>query len=236
MTSYIGFLPCRSGSERVLDKNMRPFAGFQNGLLELKLKQFSAVKRFEEIIVSSNDERVLEYAEAYSRTMDARVCAIPRPDELGRSSTAMDDFIGYIARMVEDGVIVWSHVTSPFITSKIYDQMIDAYERCVVEGFDSLVTVTKIHKFLWDENGPLNYNPRPIKWPRSQDIKPVFEINHGAYIMPFELMREVEDRVGRKPCFMQLPEAVAMDIDWEEQFVLLDQIARVKTELHESLI
>ena len=33
------FLPVRKGSKRVENKNTKPFAGFQNGLLELKLKQ-----------------------------------------------------------------------------------------------------------------------------------------------------------------------------------------------------
>ncbi|ELB3229881.1 acylneuraminate cytidylyltransferase family protein, partial [Campylobacter coli] len=32
------FLPCRKGSQRVKNKNMRVFGDFQNGLLEIKLK------------------------------------------------------------------------------------------------------------------------------------------------------------------------------------------------------
>jgi len=236
MTDYVGFLPCRAGSERVRDKNTRPFAGFQDGLIELKLRQMTGVKRLEQIIVSSNDARVLDYADAFRRTLDPRVKPVERPDELGRSSTAMDDFILYIARLAEAGVIVWSHVTSPFVRAADYDGIIDAYEEAVAKGHDSLVTVTRLHKFLWDEKGPINYDPVPIKWPRSQDIRPVFEINHVAYVMPFAVMRDVGDRIGRRPYFMELPEATALDIDWEEQFHLLEQLARIRLAEGGSLI
>jgi CMP-N-acetylneuraminic acid synthetase len=235
-TPYVGFLPCRAGSERVPAKNTRAFAGYGNGLLELKLRQMSAVPELAEIIVSTNDARVLEYSTWFARRVDSRVRPLPRPDELGRSSTAMDDFILYIADLVENGVIVWSHVTSPFVRAEDYRSIIHAYEEAVEKGHDSLITVTKLHKFLWDEKGPINYSQDPIKWPRSQDIRPVFEINHAAYVMPFSVMRSARDRIGHRPYFMPIAEDVAMDIDWEDQFVLLERIASLKAGAGESLI
>lgn len=39
----IAFIPARAGSERVTYKNTRPFAGFEGGLLELKLNQLARV-------------------------------------------------------------------------------------------------------------------------------------------------------------------------------------------------
>ncbi|MGX9963285.1 acylneuraminate cytidylyltransferase family protein [Roseomonas sp. F4] len=236
MLPYIGFLPCRAGSERVPNKNTRPFAGFEKGLIELKLRQMAAVAELAEIIVSSNDPIVLDYAADFAAKVDARVRPLPRPDELGRSSTTMDEFILYIAELVRDGVIVWSHVTSPFVRGEDYLEFIRAYEDCVARGHDSLITVTKLHKFLWDENGPINYNPHPVKWPRSQDIKPILEINHAAYVMPFSVMRATGDRIGQKPYFMPIAEDVAMDIDWEDQFILLERLARLKQSAGESLI
>ncbi|MBX9596094.1 MAG: hypothetical protein K2X46_17145 [Roseomonas sp.] len=236
MGPYIGFLPCRAGSERVINKNTRPFAGFENGLLELKLRQMCAVPRLDEIIVSTNDQRVLDYCDVFRKAHDGRIRPLPRPDELGRGTTPMDDFIVYIGHLIEKGVIVFSHVTSPFVRAEDYNAIIDEYERVVAAGHDSLITVTKLHKFLWDEKGPINYSQTPIKWPRSQDIKPVYEINHAAYVMPFALMRETGDRIGHKPFFMPIAEDVAMDIDWEEQFHLLEEIARGRVAMGRSLI
>jgi len=226
--AYIGFLPCRSGSERVPNKNMRPFAGFANGLLELKLEQMAAVPALEKILVSSNDPAVLDYAADFAAQRDPRVIPVPRPDEYGRSSTSMDDFIHYIAELDRHGTIVWTHVTSPFITSALYRRGIADYEAALARGHDSLVSVTRLQRFFWDDEGPVNYDRSVEKWPRSQDLKPLMEINHALYILPFALMRAVGDRVGRTPFFYHIDEHDAADIDWEPQFDLLEKIMRLK--------
>lgn len=222
--SVIAVVPCRAGSERVRNKNTRPFAGYDNGLIELKLKQLSAQKRIDKIIVSSNDSIVLDYAAKFSKQTDSRVTPVERPDELGLSSTPMSAFIRYIGTLENEGVMMMMHATHPFITSEVMADFIKTYEGAVERGHDSLVTVTRMHKFIWNENGPWNYDNTVEKWPRSQDIEPLFEINHAGYLLPFHVIRKVDDRIGQKPFLYSIPEAVAMDIDWEEQFSLLEDI------------
>jgi CMP-N-acetylneuraminic acid synthetase len=224
----IGFVPCRAGSERVKNKNTRPFAGFQGGLLELKLRQLAQVESFSEILVSSNDEVVLEFTRAFAREVDERFVPLERPDHLGRGSTSMTEFIHYIARLREAGVVFWTHVTSPLLTASHYDEGVKSYGQAIDQGCDSLVSVTLLHKFLWNAQGPLNYDNTVEKWPRSQDLDPVFEINHGIYMLPFSLMREVDDRIGRKPFFYATDEEASLDIDREDQFLMIEQIAGVK--------
>lgn len=235
--SYIGFLPARGGSERVKAKNTRPFAGFPSGLLELKLLQLSKVERLERIIVSSNDPNVLDFAQHFAETQDDRVHPLARPDEYGTAATSMERFIcDYIAHLDRTGTILWTHVTHPFVTAKHYDQAIDAYETRVTEGFDSLVSATKIQKFLWQNGKPFNYDNTIEKWPRSQDLTPVWEINHAIYIMPFAVMRAIGDRISPRSFFFQMAEGVSMDIDWEDQFQLLDEIAQVRRLRGDSIL
>lgn len=214
-------LPCRAGSERVKNKNTRPFGGFGNGLLELKLKQILEVPIISKVIVSSNDAIVLDYVRGLN---NKKLIALSRPNELGVSSTPMSDFIKYTAQLEEDGVMLMTHVTHPFVKAEDYKNIIKNYLEAISNGYDSLLTVTKMQKFLWDEKGPFNYDDRIEKWPRSQDIKPLYEVNHAAYMISFELAREIGDRVGYKPFMMELGESVAMDIDWEEQFTICEDI------------
>lgn len=232
----IGFVPCRAGSERIARKNTRPFAGYKHGLLELKLRQLARVDSLEEILVSSNDPDVLEIAARFARDLDERITAAERPDEWGSSNTSMSRFISeYIAHLRDEGVIMWTHVTSPLIRAEDYRQIIDAYRLAVEEAHDCLVTVTRLQKFIWNRNGPLNYDPEIERWPRSQDLEPLFEINHGAYVIPFGKMREVQDRIGKNPLFHELPESIAMDIDWPDQFSELEHKVRRATERDEAL-
>lgn len=234
--SIIAIVPCRAGSERVVNKNTRPFARFENGLIELKLKQLSAQKRIDKIIVSSNDPIALDYAAAFGRDADDRVVCIERPDHLGHSSTPMSAFIRYMAGLERDGVMLMAHVTHPFVTSDVLADFIDTYEAAVARGHDSLVTVTRLHKFIWNESGPINYDNTIEKWPRSQDIDPLFEINHAGYLIPFRVMRDKDDRIGANPFLHSIPESVSMDIDWEDQFTLLEDIAMAKASRGKSLI
>ncbi|KHL24229.1 hypothetical protein PK98_14685 [Croceibacterium mercuriale] len=233
---YIGFIPCRSGSERVPNKNTRPFAGFTGGLLELKLRQMAEIPELESILVSSNDPIVLDATERYAHEVDDRIVPLERPDEYGRSSTSMDDFILYIAQLRATGTIFWSHVTSPFITSSIYRDGLATYEQALSDGHDCLVSVTRTQRFFWTEQGPVNYDNTVEKWPRSQDLTPLLEINHALYVMPFKSMREVGDRIGRQPYFYDIDEHDAADIDWEPQFVTLEKLALLKRQAGEGLI
>ena len=50
------FLPTRKGSERVKNKNTRPFAGIEGGLIENKIRQLLCCEKIDEIILSTNDE------------------------------------------------------------------------------------------------------------------------------------------------------------------------------------
>jgi len=234
---YIGFIPARAGSERVKNKNTRPFAGFEGGLLELKLRQLAKVEALDEIIVSSNDPIVLDYASRFASEVDGRVNPLERPDEYGISSTSMERFIAdYIAHIRDSGTIMWTHVTHPFVTSQVYGEGITAYEAAKADGKDSLVSATKIQKFLWRDGKPFNYDNTAEKWPRSQDLEPVWEINHAIYIMPFEVMRATGDRITPKSFFFPMEEGASMDIDWEDQFHLMDEIAQAREARGVSLL
>jgi len=57
----------RSGSMRVKNKNIRPFAG--SSLLEVKLQQLSRISNLDGIIVNSNDDTMLEIAKKYGEKL-----------------------------------------------------------------------------------------------------------------------------------------------------------------------
>ena len=58
------FLPCRAGSQRVVRKNIKPFAGYEHGLIQIKLRQLLASERIDEVVLTTNDADILYYAES----------------------------------------------------------------------------------------------------------------------------------------------------------------------------
>ena len=66
------FLPTRKGSERVKNKNTRPFAGMDGGLIENKIRQLLGTKLIDEIILSTNDEKCMEVYKYHSNITQKR--------------------------------------------------------------------------------------------------------------------------------------------------------------------
>ncbi|MFC4259130.1 cytidylyltransferase domain-containing protein [Marinobacter lacisalsi] len=209
------FLPCRKGSERVPKKNIRPIAGYGSGLLEIKLNQLLASRRIDHIILSTNDPDVIAYARSVAST---RLEIRARAEELASSSTSTDQLIEFAGAQVEQGDLLWTHVTSPFITAGHYDDMIDMYLRKREEGYDSLMSVNELRGFLWNDAGPVNYDRNVEKWPRTQTLSPLYEINSAVFLAPVDVYRNCHDRIGKTPYKYVLDKIQGFDIDWEEDF------------------
>lgn len=216
------FLPCRKGSERVPQKNIKPFAGITNGLVELKLQQLLGCTLIDEVVLSTNDDDILDFAASIS---NPKLRIHKRIDSLCTSATSTDELVAHAVDLIPEGHILWTHVTSPFINAKTYDEIIASYKACLKNGYDSLMTTTLIHGFLWSETGPINYDRNKEKWPRTQTIPPVHEINSGAFINSASNYKDFNDRIGKKPFLYAMDKITAHDIDWPEDFFIAEAMA-----------
>lgn len=210
------FLPTRKGSERVINKNTRPFAGIEGGLVENKIKQILAAKRIDEIIFSSNDEKCLEVAQKY--TSDSRMKIIERPEELCLSSTNLQDLICYVPTITDAEHILWGHVTTPLAGAEEYDKAIEMYLSKLNDGYDSLVGVTELKNFLLNKEGQVINNTTDIPWPRTQDLDVLYEINHTIFLAKRDVYIEQKNRLGKKVLLHVMDEICSKDIDWEDDF------------------
>ena len=214
------FLPTRKGSERVKSKNTRPFAGIEGGLVENKIKQLLATKHIDEILFSSNDEMCIAIAEKYAS--DSRLRIIPRPNELCLSTTNLQDLICYVPTITNADHILWGHVTTPLVEAKVYDTAIEQYLSKITKGYDSLVSVKELKNFLLNQEGKLVNNTTDIPWPRTQDLEPLYEINHAIFLAKRSVYTEQKNRIGQKPLLYLMDEIHSKDIDWEEDFKIAE--------------
>lgn len=216
------FLPTRKGSERVKNKNTRPFANIEGGLVENKLQQLLTTKLVDEIIFSSNDEACIEVANKY-RT-DSRLKIIPRPNELCLSTTNLQDLICYVPTVTDAEYILWGHVTTPLTSAEQYDAGIKLYFDKLSEGYDSLVGVKELRNFLLNKEGKLINNTTSIPWPRTQDLEPLYEINHTMFLARREVYVKQKNRIGKKPLLYVMDELHGFDIDWPDDFTIAEMM------------
>lgn len=225
MSVLRAFLPCRKGSERGPEKNVRPFCGYGKGLLEIKLGQLMATHGLDEVVLSTNDPDIL----AYARDLDEpRLIVHEREDKLCSSATSTDELVAHAQELIPNGHILWTHVTSPFVTAAMYTDMISVYRERLESGYDSLMSVTPFQSFLWDKEGPVNYDRTAEKWPRTQTL-PVFnEVNSAAFIAASEVYRTESDRIGVRPYLYSMGPLESHDIDWPEDFELAECLLEKK--------
>ena len=217
------FLPCRLGSERIPQKNTKDFSGIKGGLLKVKLNTLLNVSAIDSIVVSTNDKEVIDIAKSFKNN---KIVLDVRPEDLARSSTSTDDVVKYVPTVIKAPHILWTHVTSPFISVSTFEKAIEKYFKA--DAYDSLMTVNKIQTFLWDKEKPINYDRSVEKWPRTQTLPELYEINSGFFINSRESYLKHQDRIGVNPYLYITESYESMDIDWPEDFQLAELIYKQK--------
>ena len=222
----VAFLPCRKGSERVPRKNIRPFGPFDHGLIEIKLGQLLSCAAIDRVVLSTNDNDILTFANDLSA--GDKLLIHKRVDSLSSSATSTDDLVAHAAELIgplsAESHIIWTHVTSPFVSACHYAEIIAGYAQALGEGRDSLMTTTPLHGFLWTNDGPINYDRTTEKWPRTQTLCPVQEVNSAAFLASISIYTNHNDRIGPHPKLFPLSRLVSLDIDWEEDFIVAEQL------------
>jgi CMP-N-acetylneuraminic acid synthetase len=201
---------------------VRTFAGIEGGLTRIKLEQLLHVRGIGRIVLSTDDPDVAAVAVEIG---DERIEILGRPAELASSTCHTDALIGHVPDIIDDEHILWTHVTSPFVNETLYEEAIQAYFEGLDGDHDSLMSVTKMQKFLWNDAGPM-YDTSEARWPRTQTIKPVYEVNSGIFLAPRQAYVEYGDRVGRNPVLFEIADLLAFDIDWEHDFEVAEILWR----------
>ena len=194
----------RSGSMRVKNKNIRPFAG--STLLEVKLAQLKRIDSLDGIIVNSNDPTMLNIAQNMG-------CETVLRDPYFASNTvSMSDVYKNMAENCDCDVIAYINATNPLLEDKTIVDAITSYKKMVAEGaFDSLNSAHLVKEFLFKDNLPINYDLR--HQPRSQDLPDIAALNFAINIISREKMIECKNVVGYHPNIYLIDEVEATDID-----------------------
>lgn len=194
----------RSGSMRVKNKNIRPFAG--STLLEVKLAQLKRIDLLDGIIVNSNDPTMLNIAQ------DMGCETVLRDPYFASNTVSMSDVYKNMAENCDCDVIAYINVTNPLLEDKTIIDAITSYKKMIAEGiFDSLNSAHLVKEFLFKDNLPINYDLR--HQPRSQDLPDIAALNFAINIIPREKMIECRNVVGYHPNIYLIDEVEATDID-----------------------
>ncbi|MEZ4753480.1 MAG: acylneuraminate cytidylyltransferase family protein [Bdellovibrionota bacterium] len=220
-------LPIRAGSQRVVRKNVRKFSDFKFGLAELKIRQLICLDQVDEILIDTDLEEMDEILELLnSENLDlSRIRVEKRDEKFAGSDATTDDLISYLAPKVRTTDVLWTHTTQPFLGPAKIKEAINLYFDVQEKGFDSLMSVTSLKTFIWNEKGAVNYSREIEKWPRTQTLPNWVAINSGIFITSDQIMKSKMDRIGERPYLFELDKVEGWDIDEEDDFKIAESIA-----------
>ena len=172
MKSLTVFIPARSGSKGVPNKNIKEFAG--KPLIVHTIEYALESQLINEIVVSTDDKKIAEIAQ----NTGARV--IKRPPELATDTSSTESAIEHYINTTKHKpeIIVLLQVTSPLRPKGSLDTALRHFQK---EEYDSLLSVCPSHRFFWrlKENGTTYAEYDYLNRPRRQDLIKVNKSKKG---------------------------------------------------------
>jgi len=203
MDYLAAIIPARLEDKLLPQKNIFPFG--DSNLLIHKIRQLKKVKQISQIVVSSENDYILDLAQSES------VVALKRPDEYSKIGASFGNFVEHIARQISAEHILWACVTSPLVDTANYEEAIRLYIKKLQEGYDSLITVQRIRRFLLDDNGPLNFR-LSNKYKDKNELAELYEFTNGIVLAPRLSMVKWKYNWGVLPYKLELDRRTTIDI------------------------
>lgn len=191
-------VPARSGSEGLVDKNGRNFAGEPLLMRTLKLaKELSGVDL---ILFSSDSEKYLRMAES----LDG-ITLRKRPSRISESSTPMSAVIRDACEYIQSlgrgdfDLLLLLDVTNPLRTREIVERALDV-AMGLKDSYDGVVAISKPHfnpawvTVLSDRNGVITrWQKEGSTYTSRQQAPEIFRMNGLYYIWRFEKALRLQD-------------------------------------------
>lgn len=215
--TFVAFVPMRHASERVPDKNFRPFNGVP--LFHRIVSTLLAIDRVTAVVIDTDSPAIKEQVEAEFPAVQL----IDRAEHLRGAHVAMTDVLRFDADQVRSPWYLQTHATNPLLRPATIESALDRLER-ESDRRDSLFSVTRLQTRLYTADGaPINHDPRDLL--RTQDLPPIYEENSNLYVFSAAQIAAGR-RIGDRPILFEIDRLEAIDIDEESDFMLAEAVER----------
>lgn len=212
-------IPVRKGSQRVKDKNLRPFAG--TTLLEAKINMLLHVPEIDSIVVNTNSEAAIELVE--EEYMNTKVTYHRREEYYASSECSGSEFFKHLGEVTDTDIFIYTPCTSPFVKPETVSACIKKFlDNLGNNDFDCVSTVSSVKEFMWLNGKAINYDP--LNAPNSQNLPDVVALNFGTTVVSKENLIKNHNIIGKNPDFVITSDIEAIDIDTPLDFYIASQM------------
>jgi len=197
---YLGLIPARGGSKRVLRKNILPVNG--KPLVYWSIASSLKSRKIDKVIVSTEDTTIKKFAGLYG------VGVINRPSKLANDSSGLTGTINHALTVIPADNVVVLRPTSPIRVDNIIDKAIEEFEKT---DSDSLMTgfINKEYEWFTRPDTP------------SQKLKGWFQGDGCVEIHKASALQSGKS-YGKKCNRFVIPEIYNHEIDTEIDLVMVE--------------
>jgi len=231
MLKFLGIIPARGGSKGIPNKNMIDLAG--EPLLYYTLTESRKSKYLDKVILSSDDETIIEYGKSLGVEAPFK-----RPIKFAEDKSSMISVIEHAINWLKENqkyvpdAIMLLQPTSPLRTAEHIDEAIKKFEE---EDADSLISVSRPQEhpmeMVYFQNNLLKFvvnRNRKEKIQMRQNYQECYFINGAIYISKIDILLKNKHFKGGKiiPFFMETLDSI--DIDTEDDLKIADCLLKDK--------
>ena len=225
--SILAVIPARGGSKGIHKKNLRLVNG--ESLLALTIKNARASKYIDRIIVSSEDNEILDEA----KRVGAEIPFI-RPSHLAEDETpGIDPVMHAIEQINQYDYTLLLQVTSPL---RAADDIDGCIEHCCQHKAPACVSIneTREHPHLMFTINDHQKTLTPLfsikKAARRQDLPSIYIINGAIYFAKTNWLKSNKTFITNETIGYVMPQERSLDIDSEFDFLILEAYQNKKNQ------
>ncbi|MEQ1879244.1 MAG: hypothetical protein ABL958_21590 [Bdellovibrionia bacterium] len=216
---HFAVIPVKHHSERVENKNFRPFFEGRS-LLELKIEQLRKSGVYSDIFISSDSALAEECAALHG------VQHLARPKLFCESGTPWSQVIVEVVSKLpvqDEDAVSWCHVTSPLFWD--FERAARTFDS-LGPDYNGLFAVARLNRFLLNSKfRPLNY-----QWghwhPYSQDLEPFYFVTGGLFMARKRDFLDARYVITSRPFAFEVSEKESVDVDTELDFKIAGWLAQ----------
>ncbi len=224
--STIAFVPVRSGSKSIKDKNIKLLNG--KPLFFWVLNALQNASEINKIILATDSTNYAEIAKSFNFSkLEIYMRSAENASDTASTESVVLEYLEK-ANLNQLDIFVIAQATSPLTKSEDFD---NALRQFAYSGKNSMLSCVRSKRFFWDKDGnTINYDYR--NRPRRQDFDGMFMENGAFYINKVENILKDKNRLSGQIGIYEMHESTAIEIDepidWKIVEILLAEQNAVK--------
>ncbi|UED80930.1 acylneuraminate cytidylyltransferase family protein [Lysinibacillus sp. CD3-6] len=217
----LAIIPARGGSKSVPRKNIKELAG--KPLIAWTIEEAKKSKYIDRVIVSSEDEEILQIARKFGEEVP-----FVRPANLAEDTTAgIEPVLHALDHFTDYDYVVMLQPTSPL---RLVEDIDGCIEQLLQEKAEFSVSVCEVEQspyWMYTVDNTAKMQPllkQQSLITRRQDLPKVYTLNGAIYLANTSLLKQTRNFLTEETKAYVMPVERSYDIDTEEDFKICEYL------------